>query len=314
MQRDVVKKNIEQTLGENANQFIASVASLVNNDVKLARCDQKTILSACLVASALKLPINQNLGFAYIIPYENTIKTPKLDEDGNQIINKTTGKPMMAYEKVSQAQFQMGWKGFVQLALRSEKYVSINAIDVREGEIDHVDMMSGEIVFSEEFRKATPEYVADRESKKIIGYVSYFRLTSGFTNMLYMDTKKLEEHANKYSKAYKSGFGQWKDDPDAMSKKTVLKLNISKFGLMTSELEKAVVADQAITDGEKIDYADNKPVSANEMGEARETQRIIKHIEESKTAEELKECEPALKDEDHSVRELFNKKMKGLKK
>lgn len=280
--------NLQKTLQERTPQFIASVASLVSSNPKIAECSQRTVLSACLVAASLDLPINQNLGFAYIIPYNVKVKAQKQGE-------------IDRYEQ--QAQFQMGWKGFIQLAIRTGKYKSINVREVREGEMLGEDFLSGEIKF---------EWAKDREKLPIVGYIAYFKLLSGFEKMAYMTVKDLEKHGMKYSKSYK--YGQWTEDPDAMMKKTMLKLLISKFGPMSSALEKAIISDQATIDNEKLNYIDNGAIDPTQEGARRETERVLRHIENAKTPEELEMVSSALEDQNQSVQEKYTDKMKELSK
>lgn len=273
--KSAVKDNIQKTLGEKTSQFIASMASLVSVNPKLAMCNQKSLLSACLVAATLDLPINQNLGFAYIIPYRD------------------------------QAQFQMGYKGFVQLAMRSNQFLRLNTTDVREGELIDQDRLSGDIEF-EWIKK-------DRHKTNITGYVAYMRLKNGFSKQLYMDMEQLNKHASKFSMSFKKGYGLWKDDLDAMCKKTVLKLMLSKYAPMTVEMQKAQLADQSIIDGEKYKYIDNEPIDPKKEADERERNRIIKHIKDSNTPEKLKLCKEALKDQDEHVNKLYKSKLTWFK-
>lgn len=226
MKSDAVQKSIKDTLGAKSSNFTASVLALVGQDELLAQAVPMTLLSSALTAAALDLPINKNLGFAHIIGYKNNRKG------------------------VVEAQFQMGWKGFVQLAQRSGHYKTINTSEIREGEIKKRDRLSGEIEF---------EWIEDdeeRSKKPVIGYTAYFRLTTGFEKTLYMSKAEVEAHAKRYSQAYKSGYGPWKDDFDAMAMKTVVKMLISKWGPMSTELEKAMIYDQSVIKGEKAEYVD----------------------------------------------------------
>lgn len=208
---DSIKKKFGDVLGQKANGFIASLLSVVSNDKALANVDQNSIYSAALLAASLDLPINPNLGLAYIIGYG--------------------GK----------AQFQLGYRGFKQLAQRSGQFLKITESDVREGEIKSFSRMTGEIVFEEIQDPST------RLKSKVIGYVSYFKLINGFESYLYMTVEELEAHAKKYSQNYKKfGTGLWKDEFDGMCRKTVTKLNLSKNAPLSIELQRAVVADQAV--------------------------------------------------------------------
>jgi recombination protein RecT len=154
------------------------------------------------------------------------------------------------------AQFQLGYKGFIQLAQRSGQFKRINSTDIREGEYKGIDRRSGEIDF---------DFIDDdteRNKKPIIGYLGYFRLLNGFEKELYMTVEELNGHAKKYSKNFaKYGTGLWKDQFDVMAKKTVLKLLISKYGALSTSLQTALRADQASIDGDGYNYVDNEKES-----------------------------------------------------
>lgn len=275
--QESVRKNIEQTLGEKAPQFIASVSSLVNSDTKFANVDKKSLLAACLVAASLDLPINQSLGFAYIIPYKGV------------------------------AQFQAGWKAYVQLAQRSGQFKTINVSDVREGEISGKNRLTGEITFQ------WCDDEAERSKRTVVGYVAFLRLVNGFEKMLYMTTDELKKHATKYSQAFRansSAMNMWRDDFDAMAKKTVIKLLISKYGPMTTDMQKVQVADQAEIDGDKMRYLDNQPTDANEVANGKEKSRIEKYIAGADSLKAL-EIVASLVDE-YGLREVYDKKAKEV--
>ncbi len=231
LKNDLIQDEIKKTLGAKSQQFTASVLALVGQDELLKQAEPATILSAALTAAAMDLPINKNLGFAHIIGYKNSKKG------------------------IVEAQFQMGWKGFVQLAQRSGHYKTINTETVHEGEIEKRDRLSGEIEFSwkdDAVRKDLP----------VIGYVAYFRLTTGFEKTFYMSGEEVEAHALRYSQSFKldrdKGWtsSNWSKNFDAMAQKTVVKLLISKWGPMSTELEKAMIYDQAIIKGDKPEYTD----------------------------------------------------------
>lgn len=229
-----IRKRFEEMLGENAGSFINSVLTAVNNNSKLKLCNSATILSAASTAATLKLPIVSSLGLAYIVPY-------KVQGQGGY-----------------QATFQIGWKGFVQLAMRSGQYRRINADKVYEGQIKEIDFITGEPIRGEKI------------SDRVIGYVAYFELINGFSKTLYMTFEELKEHAKKYSQSYaydvKSGrrASVWSTNFDAMAKKTVLKLLLSKFGIMnidstSADMARALAADQSViqSDG-TYRYIDNE--------------------------------------------------------
>lgn len=212
-------KKANDVLGKNTQQFMSSILSLVNSDKNLAACDPIKLYNVCLMSAAVGLPVNQNLGQAYIIAYK--------------------GEP----------QLQIGWKGFVQLAQRSGQFRTINVSDVRKGEIEKFDRLTGEITFN---------WIEEgREKAEVIGYVGFFELINGFRKTFYMTKDELEKHAKKYSQTYRSGFGVWKDNFDAMARKTVIKLLLSKYGPLSVEMQKAVELDQSDEEGK---YPDNNKV------------------------------------------------------
>ena len=233
--------------GDNAGNFTTSLLSVVNTNPVLQDCPPESVIKAAITAASMKLPIDPNLGFAYIIPYNNKVKTKetRTKPDGS-----TFEVTVETWQNV--AQFQLGYKGFIQLAQRSGQFKRINSSDVREGEYLGTDRRSGEIEF---------DFIQDdkeRNSKKVIGYLGYFRLNNGFEKELYMTIEELQAHAKKYSKNYaKYGTGLWKDQFDVMAKKTVLKLLISKYGALSTSLQQAIRADQASIDGDGYNYVDN---------------------------------------------------------
>lgn len=229
MSQDVTRKMIEETLGKRSQQFITSVVSLVNNNHVLKEADKKSVMSACLLAATLDLPINQNLGFAYIIPYKDK------NQGGIQI-----------------AQFQIGYKGFIQLAMRSGEFAKLNVTDVKEGEIKGVNRLTGDMIF---------EWLEDeaREKAVTIGYVAYMELSNGFNKQYYQSIPQLQKHGKRFSKSFRKGYGLWVDDFESMAKKTVLKTLLSKYAPMSVAMSKAQVADQAVVDGDRLDYPDNTP-------------------------------------------------------
>ncbi len=233
--------------GDNAGNFTTSLLSVVNTNPVLQDCPPESVIKAAITAASMKLPIDPNLGFAYIIPYNNKIKTK---ETRTKADGSTYEVTVENWQNV--AQFQLGYKGFIQLAQRSGQFKRINSSDVREGEYIGTDRRSGEVEF---------DFIQDdkeRNAKPVIGYLGYFRLNNGFEKELYMTVEELTAHAKKYSKNYaKYGTGLWKDQFDVMAKKTVLKLLISKYGALSTSLQTALRADQASIDGDGYNYVDN---------------------------------------------------------
>lgn len=223
-----VKSRFDELLDNSSASFISSILTIVRSNSKLQDCSSNSILSAAGIAAALKLPINPSLGFAYIVPYKN------------------------------QAQFQIGWRGLVQLAMRSGLYATLNSGAVYEGQIKEIDFITGEIVRGEKI------------SDKIVGYVAYMELLNGFRKSLYMTVEEIQAHAEKYSQSYaydlKSGkkTSVWSTNFDAMAKKTVLKRLLSGFGIMSidqkgADLATALQADQAVVTEGGLRYVDNEP-------------------------------------------------------
>lgn len=213
--------NLARMLGEKKYSFVNNVVAVVSQNKQLQRCDPQGVIYAAVKATALDLPLDGNLGYAYVVPYGAT------------------------------AQFQIGWRGLVQLAQRSGNLAAINVRDVRHGEIVGEEFVSGELQF-----KGLP--AAQRVQTPICGYVAYFRLTNGFAKTLYMSIEELNIHGQRFSKTYANPQGVWATNFDAMAKKTVLKLLLSRWCPLSVELRQAVAADQGVisSNGEII-YADS---------------------------------------------------------
>lgn len=233
LERPEVQEKFKEMLGDKASGFTTSVLSAMNQNEMLKNAEPNSVYMSALMAASLDLPINSNLGFAYIVPYN-------VKENGNFVVK---------------AQFQIGYKGFKQLAIRTGQFLFIEETDVREGEISERNRLTGEISFN---------WINDdkeRATKDIIGYVSFFRLTSGFESTFYMSIEEVKEHALRYSQSYKKGYGVWKDNFEVMAKKTVSKLNLSKNAPLSIDvIHKAIAVDQSvINDSETIDveYVDN---------------------------------------------------------
>lgn len=279
--QDSVKKAMTNILGDRTSQFVTSVVSLVNTNQKLQDCDKQSLFNACLTAAALDLPVNQNLGFAYVIPYN--------DRNLGMV-----------------AQFQMGYKGFIQLAQRSGQVQTINSTDVREGEIKSHNLLTGEIEF---------EWLSEnREKAKVIGYVAYIKLLNGFEKSLFMSEKDLRQHGSKYSQSAKRGYGLWVDDFDSMAKKTVTKLLLSKYAPLNANIIKALVTDQAVIgEDEEVTYVDNHLEDPEYVAKKKDEDRLIRAILESKTIKELQACEIAVNGQDNpDVFDIYKSKEEEL--
>lgn len=223
--KPMVQEKLKELVGKNAPAFATSVLQIVNSNSMLVNADPQTIFSAACMAATLNLPINNNLGFAYIVPFKN---------------NK---------ENKIEAQFQLGYKGYIQLAQRSGQFSRIAATPVYDGQL-----ISENPLLGYEFDWSV------KPNGSPIGYVAFFKLINGFTAELYMSKEEVMKHANKYSQTAKKGFGVWKDQFEAMALKTVLKLLLSKQAPLSIDMQKAQMADQAIirdVDKDEFDYIDH---------------------------------------------------------
>ena len=210
------KNKFNEMLGKKAAGFMSSIIAVTNNNKLLAKANPATVIGAAAQAAMLDLPINQSLGFAYIVPYGG------------------------------EAQFQLGYKGYIQLAQRTGQYVDIGSKTVYEGELEYENRLLDKFKFGE------------RTGDKVIGYLAYFRLTNGFEKMLFIELDKMIAHAKRYSKSYKGGTEKWGlTDFDTMAEKTVLKKLLSKYGPLSIE---NIQMSQALAN-------DGGVVKMNESGE-----------------------------------------------
>jgi recombination protein RecT len=216
-------------------------------------------------------------------------------------------------------QFQISAKGLKQLAMRSGQFLKMNDSEVREGEIESIDRMTGEIKFN------WVQNDKERLSKPIMGYVSYFKLVNGFESTFYMTKDEVELHAKTFSQTYKKfGTGLWKDMFDKMASKTVIKLHLSKDAPLSTSVQKALVSDQAVikndnfVNNETVDietqYVDNEevPLDVTAVNKNLQRERIVKHIEESKTLEQLSECLVGISDDDMDLIVMYDDKKREL--
>ena len=231
IQSPEIQKRFSDMLGENAGSFLSTILTVVNSNNRLKKCTIQSVLSASATAAALKLPITPSLGLAHIIPFKSG--------------------------DVYLAQFQLGWKGYVQLAMRSGQYRRLNAAAVPEGIVKEVDPITGDIIRGKKI------------SDKIVGYVAYFELLNGFNKTLFMSIDDLKNHAAKYSRTYSYDLKNdrktsvWTTNFDSMAKKTVLKLLLGRFGIISidarsTDMAIALKADQAVINQDgTYSYVDN---------------------------------------------------------
>lgn len=240
------QKMINNTLKDpkRAQRFIASITSAVATNPALQECDPATILSGALLGESLNLSPSPQLGQYYLVPFNNTKKGCK------------------------DAQFQLGYKGYIQLALRSGYYKHLNVIAVKAGELVHFDPLTEEV----EINITSDEL--SRESAETVGYLAMFEYLNGFRKTIYWSREKMEAHALKYSKGYaaKKGYTFWEKDFDAMAFKTMLRQLISKWGIMSIDLQTAFEADYEVE--ENPDYIEaageseqNEPANLEDAAE-----------------------------------------------
>ena len=235
--QDAVKNQINSVIGgKDGQRFIASIVSAVQTNAMLQECTNQSILSAALLGESLKLSPSPQLGQFYMVPFNNR------------------------KEGIKEAQFQLGYKGYIQLAIRSGFYKKLNVLAIKEGELVRYDPLNEDIevnlIEDDEIREQAPT----------IGYYAFFEYTNGFRKSLYWSRAKMEAHAKKYSQGFikdlKDGtaFTFWAKDFDSMAFKTMLRQIISKWGIMSIEMQTAMDADMAvIREDNTFDYVDNEP-------------------------------------------------------
>lgn len=230
-----VQKSLISTLGDTTKTktFTSSLISAVNTNPALRECDGMTIISGALLGESLNLSPSPQLGNYYLVPFNDKVK----------------GKV---------ATFQLGWKGYYQLALRSGQYKNIDAVAIKEGEMKEFNPITGEL---------TLEPIADpleREKAKTVGYYAFFELINGFKKSIYWPKEKMEAHAVKYSQGYAAdkrkgtSYTFWTKSFDDMALKTMYRQLISKYGIMSIEMQKAYTNDMTVNDS--INEEENNPV------------------------------------------------------
>lgn len=250
---EAIRKQMKSLLGDKAGHFMMAIVGVVEGTPQLQDCEPQSIINSAIASATLDLPIEKNLGYAYIVPYKD------------------------------KAQFQMGYKGYIQLALRSGQYKYINSIEIKEGELENYNLLTGEFNFK------FIEDINQRLEAKTIGYASYIEFTNGFRNTLYMTKEQVLDHAEKYSQSYgtdlKKGYSSsnWSKNFDAMALKTVLKLNLSKFGALSVSVQKALQID-----GSSIkSISEEGTINVEYVDNTNEENKIIGDIELATNEEKL---------------------------
>ena len=212
-----VKDMFRNALQEHADSFLASIVDLYNNDRNLQACNPNEVLMEAFKAATLKLPINKQLGFAFLVPFRDN----------------RAGKVVPT--------FQLGYKGYIQLCMRTGAYRHIHAGPVCEGEFVAEDRLTGDVDLS-----------GDRTSDKVVGFSAYIETVNGFSKALYWSVDRMNIHAKRYSKSYGSGSSPWSTNYEEMGTKTILRSLLSKYGIMSIELQRAYVADIGTAADEQI--------------------------------------------------------------
>ena len=230
---DNTKKYLESVLKERAGQFITSLVSLSNLTPGLMKCEPKTLMYCGLKAASLNLPLDNNLGFAYAVPYG------------------------------SNAQFQLGYKGYIQLAQRTGLYKRLNVMEIKAGELKKWDPLTEEIEL-----ELIPD-IDKRETLTTTGYAGLFELVNGYRKVVYWSRPRVERHAKKFSKTFNNG--PWKSEFDAMARKTVIKDLLSKWGPLTTEMAEAIKFDNSVIQKDEttgVEYPDYVDVEFNSAGDS----------------------------------------------
>lgn len=250
MTSNAISNKVNQIIGDekSGKRFISSIVSAVSNNPQLKECDNYSILSGALLGESLNLSPSPQLGNYYLVPFKDK-------------------------EKGMVATFQLGYKGYIQLAIRSGQYKKLNVLAIKEGELIKYDPLN------EEIEVKLIENELERENAKTIGYYAMFEYTNGFRKSLYWSKEKMEAHALKYSQGYradkqkKTAYTFWSKDFDGMAYKTMLRQLISKWGIMSIEMQNAYEGDMAYIkeDGTK-EYVDNEEYTPTvEATEVKET-------------------------------------------
>ena len=275
-----INKKVEEILGSRKSTFFTSLIQIANSNDLLKNAEPQSVLNAGLLATSLNLPLNNSLGHAYIVPFKNN-KANKIE-----------------------AQFQIGYKGLQQLAMRTGLYLDIDAKLVYEGQYVEDDSFKG-YHFNWKGKK----------SNTVVGYASYFRLKNGFESLHYMSKEDLERHASRYSQTYKRGFGNWKDDFDKMGLKTVIKLLLnSGKAPLSIEMENAIQADQSVIDDYEngtidISYVDNTPEQVPNSAKPTSQDISKQRFKDYLSSKLNKDTVDALSDEELSSLEKFTQEL-----
>lgn len=244
-----VQQYLKDVIGNNKDRFTTNLISVINQNKSLQKCTNISLMSGAIVATTLNLSLNSAFGYAYLVPFKNN----KASKD--------------AGSDIFEAQFQIGYKGYIQLALRTGEYKRINAVPIYKSQFKKWNALTEELELNDSF-------VED----EVVGYVSYFKLNNGFEKTMYWSYDKMLSHADTYSQAFnveishkiKKGeipekdlwkySSYWYKDFDGMALKTMLRQILSKYGIMSEEMQKAYEYDQSVINENEKKYIDNEDV------------------------------------------------------
>lgn len=245
-----IQNYLKEVIGNNKEKFVTNLVSTINQSKQLQKCTNVSLLSGALEATTLNLNLNASFGYAHLVPFKNNKATKERGYD------------------VYEAQFQIGSRGFIQLALRTGEYQKINAIPVYKSQFRAWNALTEEIILNEFY---------NFEDDETVGYVSYFRLNNGFEKTIFWSIDKMRKHADTYSQAFSMEIAEqikqgkipekdmwkyssyWYKDFDSMAIKTMLRQMLSKWGLLSEELQRAIEVDQSVLAGDSRTYVDNQP-------------------------------------------------------
>lgn len=260
MNTPAMKKKFTDILHEKSDSFMGSLMTLVGGDNYLSQADPMTIIASALKAATMDLPIDKNLGYAYVVPFNRSEKV------GNKWV------------KHNEAQFILGYKGYIQLAQRSGQYKALNALAIYDGQLIDWNPLTEEFTF---------DYKA-KVSDEVIGYVGFFELLNGFKKTVYWTKQEIESHRIKNAKGYDKEklSGAWVDNYDSMAIKTVLRNMLSKWGLLSVEMQSAITSDEKVF---RVDENNDliEETDLSDMEPLKQDLKEAERVEESENIETL---------------------------
>ncbi|WP_142974208.1 recombinase RecT [Enterococcus casseliflavus] len=260
MNTPAMKKKFTDILHEKSDSFMGSLMTLVGGDNYLSQAEPMTIIASALKAATMDLPIDKNLGYAYVVPFNRSEKV------GNKWV------------KHNEAQFILGYKGYIQLAQRSGQYKALNALAIYDGQLIDWNPLTEEFTF---------DYKA-KVSDEVIGYVGFFELLNGFKKTVYWTKQEIESHRIKNAKGYDKEklSGAWVDNYDSMAIKTVLRNMLSKWGLLSVEMQSAITSDEKVF---RVDENNDliEETDLSDMEPLKQDLKEAERVEESENIETL---------------------------